>query len=679
MKKIIIITIVLNFTLASNISSQNTITATIPYQGKYDTGEYKIFQSAFRDTVTLPNIRKPIILVEGFDPEDRYTVDSTYRVVNSRPPFPSFSNRLHNAGGFDIVVLNFKNGGTYIQSNAFVLVELINQINKHKPHSEPLVVIGFSMGGLVARYALTYMEEHGMDHETRLYVSFDSPHKGAHIPVGIQALVATFNLDAYVNLFPGLGDVLEMYKSPAAKQMLKYRISSPPVDAGGELPINYRHLSFVHELQNLNKCNGFPKRTRNIAVSLGSWNGVGQRSNGDLNGDGIIDLQHAGFPTVRVNISRSARPNNYPQTIWELNICELAGWSTFQASLGTTYSTTYPYFSQRSSYGDLGNFIDWPYLYYNSGSSPISSIYPSSISPRYWWYKNQEPLDFAPGGFNPLYRRLVDVLNSNTETRCAFNYVDNGTFIPTVSALAFDTDDLFYNIQADANRLEKTPFDNIIGITGDNTSHIRGQTSNPTIVNWLLNEINNDLGSTCAQDEKSLTGTVNQHEKVNILSTDQIKASNYTIKDQAEVNLQAGSSIELLPGFETESGATFLAEVSPCVSKPCFWKPASRSRSKVALPDPVIDTVYLIPSTPQSPHPRERVLTIYPNPNRGTFTISSTINGHLMIASPYGLSVYEGEIKLGNNELSLELNNGVYQVIVIDEEGNQYQETMIKD
>ena len=71
---------------------------------------------------------------------------------------------------------------------------MLRYINSIKQGNEPNVVIGPSMGGLITRYALAYMEQQlantgdnaKWNHETRLWVSFDAPHQGANIPFGVQ-------------------------------------------------------------------------------------------------------------------------------------------------------------------------------------------------------------------------------------------------------------------------------------------------------------------------------------------------------------------------------------------------------------------------------------------------------------------------------------------------------------
>ncbi|WP_395044612.1 esterase/lipase family protein, partial [Flavobacterium sp.] len=189
--------------LAPNVV--NSISSTIPYQGYSETaafngkGEYEVFM----DTTTGV-LDKPIFLLDGFDPGDTRNTSIIYNLLNYGVG-QNLANDLR-AQGFDIIILNFPtytrpntttviDGGVdYIQRNAMILVELINQINALKVGTEKNVVIGPSMGGLISRYALRYMEMNNLSHDTRLYISFDAPHLGANVPIGFQHL---FNYMAY--------------------------------------------------------------------------------------------------------------------------------------------------------------------------------------------------------------------------------------------------------------------------------------------------------------------------------------------------------------------------------------------------------------------------------------------------------------------------------------------------
>ena len=220
-----------NFTLAvfflfcSYLSAQ-TITATISYQG-YDEsqayfgqGEYEIFLDNIDGVLD-----KPIILVDGFDPGDTRDLSMLYTSLDIGGQ--NLADILRDEG-YDLVALNaplyttdgkdIDGGADYIQRNAMVFVELINFINSEKVGSEELVIIGPSMGGLISRYGLAYMEENSIPHETRLYISFDSPHLGANIPIGFQYLINYFAKQLDNDQAQLVVD--NVLNSPAAKEML---------------------------------------------------------------------------------------------------------------------------------------------------------------------------------------------------------------------------------------------------------------------------------------------------------------------------------------------------------------------------------------------------------------------------------------------------------------------------
>jgi hypothetical protein len=171
-------------------------------------------------------------------------------------------------------------GVDFIQRNAFILVTLINQINAQKVGNQKNVVIGPSMGGLISRYALRYMEMNNLNHDTRLFISFDSPHQGANVPIGFQHL---FNYLAFgpvgnVAVQPVVNGLI---KSPAARQMLIDHMEGHlqtgsafefNTNTNSLLPTgapNYR-TAFQNELNTM----GFPVTTRNISISNGASNGT---------------------------------------------------------------------------------------------------------------------------------------------------------------------------------------------------------------------------------------------------------------------------------------------------------------------------------------------------------------------------------------------------------------------
>jgi len=99
------------------------------------------------------SISKPIIFVEGFDP----TNSMNYPDIYVRLMEQNHVNRIRSLG-YDLIIMNFSDGGDYIQRNGMALVDLIQWVNAIKTSDEDLVIVGASMGGIVTRYALLYME-----------------------------------------------------------------------------------------------------------------------------------------------------------------------------------------------------------------------------------------------------------------------------------------------------------------------------------------------------------------------------------------------------------------------------------------------------------------------------------------------------------------------------------------
>lgn len=190
---------------------------------------------------------------------------------------------------FDIIPLNFIkyndngkviNGGTdYIERNAMVLVDFITKIRNCKDGNHPIKIIGFSMGGVVARYALRYMELNGIPHDTDLFISVDSPHNGATVPIGVQEIA-----DLVDDIVPfGVGNAADdLLNTPAAKQLLIHHSFANSKTAKGAP--NF-HDRFYNDLETM----GFPQQTRNIAVANGLPNGTPVNSIGQKYLDAEIE------------------------------------------------------------------------------------------------------------------------------------------------------------------------------------------------------------------------------------------------------------------------------------------------------------------------------------------------------------------------------------------------------
>ena len=234
-------------------------------------------------------LTKPLIVIEGFDPDDSFDYVSLINGIGPgglRVPInPATGLTLNEAiedEDYDLVFVDFVNGTDFIQRNAYMVEEVIRQVNQLKVGNEKNVVLGMSMGGLVGRYALRHMEMEGGTHDTKLYISHDSPHQGANVPLSAQAMVrhligeevslpvffSLFDVDVVdmQELIPEIQEGLDLLNSPAAKQMLIYQLQG----TGDNLSIDNNSLfqSFKTEYSNM----GYPQQNniRNIAIANGS-------------------------------------------------------------------------------------------------------------------------------------------------------------------------------------------------------------------------------------------------------------------------------------------------------------------------------------------------------------------------------------------------------------------------
>ena len=262
-------------------------------------GEYEIYLDT-SDGV----LDKPIIAVDGFDPGDGRGIVDIYNSLSyiDTGGSQNLADDLRSQG-FDIVILNFPvytraadmavvdGGADFIERNAMLLVELINIINSSKTGTEQNVIIGPSMGGLVSRYALNYMENQSLDHETRLFLSFDSPHRGANVAIGLQHLINYMAFGLGSNNIVELQDFINGFaKSPAARQMLVDHLESHLMggslvefDPALVLPAPHPWKSIFDTGINALTANGFPQLTRNVAIINGS--GIGNPFQDKFGGD----------------------------------------------------------------------------------------------------------------------------------------------------------------------------------------------------------------------------------------------------------------------------------------------------------------------------------------------------------------------------------------------------------
>ncbi len=522
------------------------------------------------------SIEKPFILIEGIDPTGEQYFDDHIDLFNNDAS--SYTNALiYNLyeNGFDVIILDFNNSTREIQDNAMLLVKLIEDVYDNNSLTEDnFVVMGYSMGGLVARYALTWMEANDQNHHTRLFISHDSPQKGANFPLGLQELIQDMKTNG--------GGVLSIATSflflelnndfPAMSQMLIYHYIN---SNNGIARPSDESLSFFSELYNMSpSTNGYPARPVKIATSNGNFSGIPQKYMGtDINpGDNILDFYY------------SKNNGMAPQ------ICNLWQIITNTCPPASPYAPDVISVNVKAGF-DATQPIDKFYIY-SMGKEPIGTStikIPAGGSGQQTFLSSNLSYDMAPGSYSSANMNIIKNGIANT-LGVTVTGVNTTCFIPTISALDLN---IGINDSFDLNSSQcYTNFDYIYANTSTNNDHWRLE---PGAKQFIMNHV---LASETPRQKYYFSAenliipanqVVNSSEQYN-------KTAKYTLKNDgafivnsgASATLVAGQEIEMKPGFSVENGGAFTATIGyidlMCENEVMF---VPRKIASGLIPDPV--------------------------------------------------------------------------------------------
>lgn len=426
----------------------DTLTVHAEYNGEY----YKAKVSRMK-TATLDN---PIIVSEGFDPW-RLNKDD---ITEYKHSYSGFTNLNDFVGGsyFDvnnIVYVDWYDCGADIRANAKLLEEVINWVNENKTSGNANVVLGQSMGGLIARYCLCDMERRGVPHDTRMFISHDAPHLGANISPGL--MVAYWDLykilqptSPILTLFDSMKEIvpelMRMGHYTSVKQMLPLYIT----ESGDENHALF--TAFQQELQQI----GFPhgdsgKHLENIAIVNGGKTPEGNESlynNSTKLINAEIFASTSVLGEILLFISSALAATEYS-----------ALWIPGKTTLSFIYYV-YPYLSPRSSVRYTKLVFEKKFLWLIPLRINVSEknafFYPSmcydSYSSSYYSFGESEILDLHNNNGETL--TLVDI-------DADVDFVPRLAFIPTASAFCSgDYGRDFYNNPPQP--FTQTPFESFI-------------------------------------------------------------------------------------------------------------------------------------------------------------------------------------------------------------------------
>jgi hypothetical protein len=205
-----------------------------------------------RNTTPIGNrrVQRPLIIAEGFDAfsvapllvQENWDLRRLVNLINAPTTF-NFNFALDNTAGYDLVFIDYNNGTDDIRRNAVLLQAVIRRVNAEKAAAGSNlqnVVMGLSMGGLVARYGLAQMVRNGENPQTRLLITHDSPHRGANVPLGAQFLgvgltnstiqILGYNIEIG-SIFPPLQQIQALFNAQATTQLLALRATGPNTTA----------------------------------------------------------------------------------------------------------------------------------------------------------------------------------------------------------------------------------------------------------------------------------------------------------------------------------------------------------------------------------------------------------------------------------------------------------------
>ncbi len=236
-------------------------------------------------------LRKPLLILDGFNTGTKDNVNLDGIVAKD---FLDFFNTYTNTpialnrdrpitkdlrlAGYDLIFVSWtsEEGRDDLRRSAALLQKLLAQINSEKARNgstEKNAIIGLSMGGVVAKYALLDLERKNPNaanggHDVKLFIGYDSPMQGANIPLGFQYLIKDLGDQVLGGVLgrnvPTLKGGLKTLKSSAARQLLTYQA----FDANPKFPIQF--TSFYNELNGMGRLQKCDYKT----VSNGSMVGT---------------------------------------------------------------------------------------------------------------------------------------------------------------------------------------------------------------------------------------------------------------------------------------------------------------------------------------------------------------------------------------------------------------------
>lgn len=502
--------------------------------------DYRIFYADASFHTDL-KVYKPVIIIDGFDPGDKRKIQDCDCEEDPDCAASSLSNGTFDpdkhramtdlmeyenefgtssfilpqlrAQGYDVIMVNhptytttninngqevtIDGGAYYIESNALALVALIKKIKQKMAQvgsTEEIAIVGPSMGGQISRYALAYMEKKYADtndedwnHNTGLWVSVDSPHLGANIPVGDQALIylasTVGNSDSASDFYNNqLGSIaakqqlIELHRDVPNHHLInednlngKVASQGYPSDDGSSY---YRTYYNNQENNGLANSHGYPENLRKIALVNGSMTGETIGSNSEK----VLNIR--GFQRVHIDLPWPLGSITFPVHVASLE-------SYFMPSYGSGFQKVARFkagFDDRThkspNINSRGNMDIVPGGWFPAQNDIAESILGTApiggVRGSFWQYTEDNIIYWLSSSTGSSYFELRD-----------FKF--NHSFISSFSAVAHKNPNQNWFTPLDYNLVcaGETYFDSYFG-HDQNTQHT---SFNNESANWLFEEL----------------------------------------------------------------------------------------------------------------------------------------------------------------------------------------------
>jgi hypothetical protein len=441
-------------------------------------------------------VKRPVIFLDGFDPTNTRKVWDIYnsrinREFRENGVKKKFGRELDSLG-YDVIIYDYdevgvnRGGAGLIENNALAFEVFLDSLYTRYQSTmvQDFIIIAPSMGAMIARYALADMEKKNIPHHTRTFISFDGPHQGGQVPLGVQRMIDLVTQYGGMRVFKTVKNAI--HQSNAAKQMLVHH-SYTGSETIEPHPFRTKFLS------NLSNVNQYPANLRKVAVVNGNSSGI-KKSQPQPDND-LLTACEKEFELEIVKIDPTCtdcdvvRIKTYTQT--ESTRCKAMDFA-------------------------INNKTKLFKLVFGGLRYKEESVYTQSF--------NNQSYDIAPGGnfgadaefnldeFSSFFETFRKITSKNLDI--PLNKLPWQNFMPTVSSVDYTFPNQPYNLNKSFVGIDlkkcagTTPFDEVYAPTDKDLGHAR---NDERLINGFRHEIydlpSNDCGPNC-QNYETLTGTI---------------------------------------------------------------------------------------------------------------------------------------------------------------------------